>query len=181
MMHRAKTLTIALLLLALLPAGRAQMSTTTIVGTLVQLYWLGNAVGNGADGGDAVLTSYTLPALRMASDGDRLRIDASGPLVADGNMKRMTIKFGSAVVAQVTAAGTAKAWSTDAQVLRTAAAGQTFDSAATPGTPTSGTAAVDLTQPVTITVSGQNQGQPPPSVPNTVVLQFLTIDLLPGR
>src|SRR5215469_5373570 len=98
MMHRAKTLTIALLLLALLPAGRAQMSTTTIVGTLVQLYWLGNAVGNGADGGDAVLTSYTLPALRMASDGDRLRIDASGPLVADGNMKRMTIKFGGAVI-----------------------------------------------------------------------------------
>jgi hypothetical protein len=35
MMHRAKILTIALLLLALLPAGRAQMSTTTIVGTLV--------------------------------------------------------------------------------------------------------------------------------------------------
>jgi hypothetical protein len=32
---------------------------------------------------------------------------------------------------------------------------------------------------VLIQISGQNEGQPSPSVPNTVVLQFLTIDLLP--
>jgi hypothetical protein len=115
----------------------------------------------------------------MASDGDRLRIDASGPLVADDNTKRLTIKFGSAVIAQVSAAGTATAWSIDAQLVRTSTSGQMFISSVTPGTPTTGTATVDLTLPVLIQVSGQNQGQPPPTVPNTVTLQFMTVDMLP--
>src|SRR6516164_9150875 len=117
MTHRAKTLTVIMLVLPL--AAQAQQSSASNQGTLVQLYWLGNAVGNGADGRDAVLASYTLPAARMTSDGDRLRIDASGPLVADDNTKRLTIKFGSAVIAQVSAAGTTTSWSIDAQLVRT--------------------------------------------------------------
>jgi hypothetical protein len=179
MMHRAKTLTVIMLVLPL--AAQAQQSTASNQGTLVQLYWLGNAVGNGADGRDAVLTSYTLPALRMASDGDRLRIDASGPLVADGNTKRVTVRFGGAVIAQVFAPGTATTWNIDTQLLRTAATDQTFNSAVTPGGPFTGTATVDLSHSVLIQICGQNEGQPSPSAPNTVVLQFLTIDLLPKQ
>lgn len=83
------------------------------------------AVGTDADTAEKTLITYTLPANRLSSDGQVLRITAWGTAADNANNKTMKLYFGATVLRQLGAAAfTDAAWKTDAIVVRTGASSQ---------------------------------------------------------
>ena len=124
------------------------------------------------------LVSYTMPANKLAGNGHKLRIVATGTTAADGDNKTVLLKFGSVTIIDSTAiAANDKDWKVEAEVLRTGSATQDiyasglFNDALIIPVFTAGTE--DLTSSVVIDVRGTT-----PTTAGDLTCENLTVELI---
>jgi hypothetical protein len=76
-------------------------------------------VGNAADTSDDTLFTYSLPSNAMASNGNSVRVRASGTTAANGNNKRVKLWFaGTAIVDSQVITANAKNWMIEMEITR---------------------------------------------------------------
>jgi hypothetical protein len=81
-------------------------------------------VGNVGAGEDDLMT-YSVPANALATNGDRIEFEMAGTFAANGNNKRVRIKYGATTLLDTTALAFNNAdWSAKGQIIRTGAATQ---------------------------------------------------------
>jgi len=70
----------------------------TILGVSASLHTFTSFTGNTAGGADTTLDSYTIPAGKLAADGDSIWFEAWGTFAANVNSKTLKVHFGSSGV-----------------------------------------------------------------------------------
>lgn len=87
------------------------------------------AVGN-VGGGEDDLMTFTVPANVLGTDGESLEIIAFGDFAANGNNKRLRLKYGGTTILDTTALGiNGDQWRLQATITRTGAATQIANAA----------------------------------------------------
>lgn len=172
---------LSLALLALPTLGHAQVISPAPSGYQM-LYATGTSVGNGADTNIDTLQTFTVPAGKFANVGDVIHIISSGTWASSTDNKKTNINFGASVVAaQNTTTSGVTRWSAEVWIVKTGSGTQSYmalgglnGSSANNGV-LSGTLTIDDTQPIVITVTGQNATNP---VAGSVTAQGLVIEYL---
>jgi hypothetical protein len=124
------------------------------------------------------LYSYTMQANTLGTNGEAVRIIASGTTAANANNKRIDIKFGGTIVSGNDFTTSGDAWHLEATVYRTGAATQVADGVALRSSNImdirTATPTIDLTAAVAITVVGTNTV----ASANDIVLRTARVELL---
>jgi hypothetical protein len=131
---------------------------------------------------ETTLAQYTVPAATLATDGQYLRVQASGYLAANGATKTAKLYFGGTSVGSSSAASGSR-WNLKALIIRKGATSQVIAGfevqyqAASPGLGGTGaqpTPAATLASPVVVKVTGQG------SASSDIVLESMTVELVPN-
>lgn len=135
------------------PTDLTAAQVLTILGLTSSLHVFTSFTANTAGGADTTLDSYTVPAGKLAADGDSIWFEAFGTFAANGNSKTLKVHFGSTGVFVIFSQASTLSgvdWEIKGRVMRISATAQKASVTIIAGT----TVAVDYTSGLDQTLSG---------------------------
>lgn len=141
---------------------------------VTRLYYTGQSVALPATTTETTLQSYTLPANTLITNGQLIRVSASGTFVTNANTKTVRLYFGSTAVATTSVTSSFSQWTLDGRVIRVGAASELSFFNILTGPSVQNTAAETLANPVLIKLTGQNT-----AASADITCNALSIELIP--
>lgn len=135
------------------PTDLTAAQVLTILGISSALHTFSSFTANTAGGADTTLNSYTVPAGKLAANGDTIWFEAYGTFAANGNSKTLKVHFGSAGVFVIFSQASTLSgvdWELKGRVMRIGATAQKASVGHIAGT----TALTDYTSGLDQTLSG---------------------------